>query len=180
MIEKLKLDPKAIAADKGEIFEALTQLANTLMELNGAILQQVVTMCRQVSDDGAEFEAVLKMQRTGLVPAVPAALLAVSARSLASHAAMVHEAVLALVGADAKPGKAGAPITLSRTASSLQAVCDLLQHWDERALHAQFAYMASVAAGNLFIAHQAGESIRAMGVTARHFARDHSSSGTDT
>jgi hypothetical protein len=63
MIEKLKLAPRAIAADKGEIFEALTQLANTLMELNGAILQQVVTMCRQVSDDGAEFEAVLKMQQ---------------------------------------------------------------------------------------------------------------------
>jgi hypothetical protein len=161
VIEAPQTDPMAAA---------LAQLASSLLELNGAILRQVVGMCRQVGDDGADFDAVLKLQLAGTQPTVPPAVLAVSARALASHATLVHDAVRALVGTDGRPTDA---MTLSSTAASLQSLCELAKRCGNRSLCAQTAYLASVAAGNLYLAHQAGESVRAMEATARHFARVH-------
>jgi hypothetical protein len=156
--------------ETGPMADALAQLASSLLELNGAILRQVIGVCRQVSDDGADFDAVLKLQLAGTQPTVPPAVLAVSARALASHATLVHDAVLALVGTDSRRADA---MTLSSTASSLQSLCELAKRWDNRSLYAQTAHLASVAAGNLYLAHQAGESVRALEATARHFARVH-------
>ncbi|MGB9989371.1 hypothetical protein [Pseudoduganella rhizocola] len=168
-------------ADIGEVLDALAQLAARLLEINGLILQKVVQMCRQMSDDGTELDIVLRMQDTPPRPPIPMASLAISARSFAGHARQVHCTVKGLTGAEPVHRGKHNQLTLAGTASSLQDLYELLKMWEDRSaggeryrpLRTQVAHMASVAAGNLHIAHQALESLRSMAAAAQQFASAH-------